>query len=244
MIKILRKEIINYLSRSENTSKCDSLVKFEVSEKSDFSFPINLQIWSNYLKIYGNLEDYHNNILVYAANNSSTDENQAIIEALLLAGIKIDKEVCHISLIRDKSLQRALDLVNRDDFCRWINPEAQSISIDIEYCENSSITNYRLQTMQKITRNLLRYSQYTYANDSSTADHRFVITTRSNFKANESVKNSNVKIILCGVVCNNDKKMSVTTAENYLKMRQDDMHLIALHKYGVRVKDNVVINIF
>jgi hypothetical protein len=40
------------------------------------------------------------------------------------------------------------------------------------------------------------------------------------------------------------KKNSHLTSEDFLKKREEDMHLMAIHKYGVRVKNDTVIKLY
>jgi hypothetical protein len=70
-----------------------------------------------------------------------------------------------------------------------------------------------------------------------------MLTTRSNSKNNEDT--NKIIPIVCGVVIDgNEKKNSHLTSEDFLKKREEDMHLMANFKYGVRVKNDTVIKLY
>lgn len=252
LINQFRKEIVNYLTKSlvksESALGCESLIKFSESER-DVSFSVHLHIWRNYLKKTDDLSKYNNSILIFSTNNVDADENQAI--ELLLEASKVwifplekvwrEKEICVLSFKKSYAFKKVLDLVYSCDYGRTSGKEEQSICIDVLQTENTSITQFRVETMQKSLKNLIKFSRYKLTDDSNAADQKYLLTTRSNLKNEENPNNA--KVIICAVVCNNDegdKKISHADAEGYLKKRQDDMHLIALHKYGVRIQNDTV----
>lgn len=249
LISQLRKQIINYLTKDlvkpENAAKCENLIKFDESG-CDISFAISLNIWSNYLKKTDDLSNYKNSILIFSTNNGETDENQALeflLEASKIWSLPIEKAcvekgLCLIYFNKSYTFQVVLDLVNTCDYARANNMEDETVFIDTLRAENSSITQFRVETMQKSLKNLIKFSRYKLTDDPNAASQKYLLTTRSNLKDEENP--SNAKVIMVGVVCDIDKKISHADVENYLKKRQDDLHLIALHKYGVRVQNDTV----
>lgn len=240
-----KEQLGRYLSRTENPA--ENLIKFEVSDEQDFSFIINLDLWSNYFKLEES-KAFNNNILIYATDNENNDEIQAL-EALKIESEKfafqIDKlEVknmkCFVKLMRNSTFKTMFKSISSDDYGKA--PKCgETMSINILETENSSITNFRLQTIDLVLKNLIFYSQYTLTDDSTSADHKVLLTTRSNFKKDNDGLDSNIITVLCSIVRDmdrNNKKISHQSADDYLKKRIDDMHLMALHKYGVRIKSD------
>lgn len=248
LIQVFKKQIISYLTRS--TSDCDSLIKFEINRNHDFGFQVSLEIWKNYFKIEESLADYRNNILIYAACDKNIDEEEAIDTLkktshawiFKIDKLSIDKGICLFTLNRQEIFKMLLDLVDSDRYGKSQKGESLSISIKTQKVLNSSITQFRLDTISRVVINLLKFSSFILAYDPSFADVPLLLTTRSNLKADESDKD--FKSIVCAVVCDKDeksKKISRIEASNYLaQQRQNDMHLIAVHKFGVRVKNDEV----
>jgi arginyl-tRNA synthetase len=140
--------------------------------------------------------------------------------------------------MRNSAFKTMFKSISSDDYGRA--PKCgETVSVNISETANSSITNFRLQTINLVLKNLISYSQYTLTDD-STANHKVLLTTRSNFKKDDDYSESDITV-LCSVVRDmdkNNKKISHQSAEEYLKKRIDDMHLMALHKYGVRIKSD------
>lgn len=239
--------MVSYLSRS--TSECDSLIKFEINSIQDFSFQISLQIWKNYFKVDLEDEEFQNNILIYAACAKNIELLETI-DMLKKASdpwiftidkIFIDKGICYISLNHHGTFKMLLNLIDGDEYGKADKKESVKISIKTQKILKSSITQFRLETIERILRNLLNFSPFVLTDDPSHADVPLLLTTRSNLKADE--KDKAFKSIVCAVVYDEDencKKTSCVEALNYLEKRQNDMHLIAVHKFGIRIKNDKV----
>jgi len=238
-----KEQLGKYLSRTENPA--ENLIKFEVSNLSDFSFIINLDLWSNYFKLE-ETGSYNNDILIYATDNEDNNKEQAM-EALKheserfafkIDSLEVTNMKCFIKLMRNSTFKTMFKSISSDDYGRALKC-GETVAINISETENSSITNFRLQAISLVLKNLISYSQYTLTDD-STADHKVLLTTRSNFKKDNDYLESDITV-LCSVVRDmdkNNKKISHQSQEDYLKKRIDDMHLMALHKYGVRIKSD------
>lgn len=240
-----KQKLVEYLTKSSDCYiKCENLIKFEFDSRFDFSFATS--IWSFYLN-QNNLDEFKNNILIFATNEQDIDENQAV-ERMIKASeqqqwpIKIQKAsivdgICEIHLDRSNLFRTILDLVAKDDFCRH-NKIGKTISLAVDQEEKSSITKFRLHTLEKVLAKLIKLSQYSLIKEGN-ADINFMLTTRSNSKNNEDSNKFNS--IVCGVVID-DKKCgkSQLSEDDFIKKRQEDMHLIAIHKYGLRVKNDSV----
>jgi uncharacterized surface protein with fasciclin (FAS1) repeats len=237
-----KEKLIEYLTKSTDSyAKCEKLIKFDVDAKFDFSF-VTSEPWNRFCE--NNWEKFGNNILIYGSNQHDIDEDQAVqklIKAsekwpLQIQNAKINcNGICEINLNRNNVIRLVLDLVTREDFCQYDKINGKSISLAIDEVEKSSITEFRLKTLKKVLIKLItHHSQYNLIMDKKTAYSNLMLTTRSNTKNNED--SEKLIPILCGVVA--EKKIN---AEEFLKKRQEDMHLMAVHKYGVRVKNDQVI---
>lgn len=241
-IDTFKRQLSEYLSRQ--TNPCDNLVKFEVSTEADFSFLASLKIWRNYIDIK-NADQLGDDILMYAAQASNCDE--AIVRLKEISSHffvhKIDKIQLNqarylVKLDRNAAFTAALKSIMSSDYGRQTKVE-ETVAITISELEDSSITNFRLQTLALVLKNLLSYSKYIPATSNSTANHKLLLTTRSNSKKNDCLE-PNI-VILCSVVRDNNessKKISHMPVDEYFKKRMDDMQLMALHKYGLRIKDD------
>ncbi|KAL7034679.1 hypothetical protein ACKWTF_008053 [Chironomus riparius] len=238
-----KEQLGKYLLRTENPA--ENLIKFEVNDGPDFCFTINLDLWANYFK-FEESRSFNNDILIYATDNENNDEKQAMEAlknesekfALKIDNLEVKNMKCFIKLMRNSTFKTMFKSIPSEDFGR-AQKCGETVSINILETENSSITNFRLQTINLVLKNLISYSQYTLTDD-STADHKVLLTTRSNFKRDNECTNSDITIV-CSVVRDmdrNNKKISHQSADDYMKKRIDDMHLMALHKYGVRIKSD------
>lgn len=244
IIKKFKQEIVTYLSRSASNN--DSLIKFEIISSHDFGFCINLEIWKNYFKLEEDPAEYKNNILIYAACEKNIDEELAIKKFKTISEnwsfevdkIWIEKGICCINLNRLETFKRMLHLISNDEYACYQKMEGQTISIKTDKVLSSSITKFRLDVIEIGLKNLISLTPYIY--DETNANINLFLTTRSNLKVDDNYRE--FIPIICGVVCDQkeSKKTSQMEAEEYLMKRQNDMHLIAIHKFGVRVKNDKV----
>ncbi|CAH0587123.1 unnamed protein product [Chrysodeixis includens] len=88
--------------------------------------------------------------------------------------------------------------------------------------DSHDLTTLRANYLCNVIRNLCALSG---------VKHRIVVTTKSTFKQD------GYQTVLCGTVLNSKSGAKETniTAEEFIRIRQDEMTLIAQHKYGVRV---------
>jgi hypothetical protein len=158
---------------------------------------------------------------------------------LQIEKLSIEKGICQISLNKLATFKTVLDVIDKDEYTATKKEENKSIFIKIHKIESSPITQFRLETIEKVLKKLLKFSQFSYTEDQTKATINLLLTSRSNLKASDSDKE--LKPIVCAVVCDDGgKKTSQLEAEKYLENRQNDMHLIAVHKFGLRVKNDKV----
>lgn len=247
-------ELVHYLSGLTN---CHKLIKFHETGEFDFSFAISLSIWKHYIKSLSDeiIKINHDNILIYATSNQETQESDAI-ERLKISSsnwsfdikdVKIKDHRCYLTINRLTAYSNVMrEISNNLNYGKQDKIEDETISLEAinqdysisetNLTPETSISDYRVQVTWKILKNLITYSKYIPLNDSSLAKHKLLITSKSNFSADYQKPHTN---LLCGVVKDQQtKKISQSTAQDYIKQRIQDMHLVSVHKYGVRVKND------
>jgi hypothetical protein len=240
LIAKFKRQLTEYLSK--HADPCGNLIVFENKNKYDLSFVKSYLIWCNYLQKAGHDDSSHNdNILLYGTGKK--DENEAIDElkraseqwTFQINRIEHDDNRYFVHLHRSSAISTVLSFINTLDYVEKDEKETISIELNVGGNDESSITDFRLQTIETSLRNLIIHAtKYKYVTDSSIAKHKLVLTTSSNSK----MRNEHGKIMIhCGVVLNENKK-SLQSAEEFLAKRTNEMHLTAVHKYGLRVKND------
>lgn len=114
------------------------------------------------------------------------------------------------------------------------------VSIETEEHDelSCSMVELRMEIISRVVRNLISYSKYNYSMDPTMAQHKIQFITKINPRKDQKVLTDR-KRVLCGAVNSPvDNKISHQTASEYLKKRCSDMHLISIHKFGVRAKND------
>jgi hypothetical protein len=206
-----------------------------------------LKIWRNYLinNIQeSDIETCKDSILHYTSKDKSIVGEDQALNALIIASeswifqiasatIETRKNRVILSLNRSVTFKYVLQNIQHIINNHPPKDDTRTIHIDYDNDQTGSITQFRLEIIAKILKNLIsKYTEFVLTNE-SIAENKILLTTRSNFKTNEIVS-SNVKIIKCGVVTNQNELQ----AESYLEKRRNDIHLLAIHRHGMRAKDN------
>lgn len=246
------KQVKDFLTRSCESASAEKVMRFyENQGPNDFSFPISLQIWRRYLK---DIDDekilrYGDNILQYAFDTLEVD---TLIERLLKESSKwvfpveevlIEKGRCSFKLKRTSGFREIItEIYNDNSYGKCVKVPGESVALNIEDCsDTSSITQFRLELIKSVCERLLVYSRFEFAADSKDAKHSLLFTTKSNASL-QDIQRGEKTVVTCGVIVDpTSRKTSSVTSETYIKMRCDDMHLIAIHKYGVRAKDDAAL---
>lgn len=241
LVRAFSKELSKFLTRSDQDFV--KLIKFdETGRTSDFSFSLSLKIWMNYLKTVSNddVNKYQDNILMFAAEGS-VDE---AVEKLKLAGwtfriesVEIKDFRCYLTVDRAAAYKKFLNELT-GSYGRRKKVEDETLSLEIDNDDTStSIKQYRVELVQRVLENLLAYSKFVIVTDPAIAKHKILVSSKSNLSKNDD--RFDRKLVTCGVVIDQaTKKVSQLEAKDYIKKRSEDMHLISIHKYGVRVKND------
>lgn len=234
-------EIAKYLSRS--TCQCSKLIQFHETGESDFSFPLSLEIWSNLVKLDNTTVGKYQNIIDYSTGDPSMQDLQGL-ERLKAASsdwtFKIETAVlsknrCFLTINRAESFTRLLTGMT-NGYGKRAKVEDETLSIESANHSESSITRLRVEMISAAVLNLIAYSKFTIVRDSAIAKHKILMTSHSNING---VLPGTIKKLVCGAVLDQATgKISQMDAQEYISKRCADMHLISVHKYGVRVKDD------
>jgi DALR anticodon binding domain len=243
LTKTFSKDLSRYLSRSD--SDCVKLIKFHDTGSFDFSFPISLKIWFNYAKVTrDDTGKFQDNVLLFATDDPTTNINQAMEKlkssstswVLLVQSLEIKNYRCQITINKAGTYKTFLNELS-ETYGRRRKAEDETLSLEIDSDVSTLITQYRLNVVKEVVKNLLSYSKFVVVNDPSIAKHKILVTSKSNLIKDDLRLDR--KLLTCGAVIDPaTKKISQEAAKDYLRKRSEDMHLISIHKYGVRVKND------
>ena len=252
LLNTFYEELTKYLSKSDDVNlnkNLQKLMKLQDRDNFDFQFPISISnVWKNYLKLNENdVEKYCDNILLYSINATSEDSIERSIEALknesktwtlTIENIELIDSRCQFTINRASSYKRILMFTSSStSYGTNEKIETETIHIETDGDDKSTVTQYRVRLVADVLQKLIPFSRFILVNDPSTAKHKILVTSKSKLPTDEN--QTSCVLLTCGAVTNpTDKKISNTNAHDYIKQRTEDMHLISIHKYGVRVKDD------
>lgn len=240
--KTFSKQLAKYLSRSD--CDCTKLIKLHDTGDFDFSFPTSCKIWDIYLR-NSNINDdkTQDNILRFATEDYESD-NEELLRKLkeissnfifAIETLELKNYRCSLTLQRDQVYKNFLTNFT-SSYGKRKKTEDETVHIEVD-TGDECITQYRVNLIGKVLQNLIGFSRYFSVNDPSIAKYKILVTSKSNFPKDDE-RSARTKII-CGTVLDPvEKKASKTSSVDYIKKRSDDMHLISIHKYGVRAKNS------
>ncbi|KAI5631483.1 DALR anticodon binding domain-containing protein [Phthorimaea operculella] len=147
---------------------------------------------------------------------------------LQVDNVKAIKDRIHVFLLRPTAIRVGLIEATRNTniILQQISQENPKVRLDPLCDDEKSITSLRLKYLTNSIQNL-------YLLDSECKKRKpdILISSKSSSKSDDGY------MILCGTVLNSKTgaKESNLTGEDFIKLRQNEMTLIAQHKYGVRV---------
>lgn len=191
-----------------------------LNKNGDYSFALEKNIWSKEI-----------------------DENQ--LEQLLtksqswkmpIKNYSINQNRCFLYLDRITIMKYVLKEIDSSaNNYGMYDSTLSPIKLSVEYVtpDGSEVTDYRLDLIKSTIENCIKYSKPDYSKSSKNIN----LTAKGNLKHENT--------ITCGIV--NDpsdklepKKISKMLTTNYIKKRSIDVQLLAIHKYGLRVKNENV----
>ncbi|CAG4929035.1 unnamed protein product [Colias eurytheme] len=198
----------------------------QLKTQGDFSFPNTVKSWVEILDGI-NLQNDDEGLLkrLHKDSDSLLQASQSWTLPIRKA-IEI-KDRVHIFLERRKAIEVGLthSFTNNERIHNGVNKG--DILVESDSNENTKcITSLRVNYTTKVINNLCAIS-----NKCSELKPKLFVTSKSSVKLEDS------KIVLCGTVinCKTGAKETTITAEDFIRLRQEELTLIAQHKYGVRV---------
>lgn len=250
LLQVFINSLIQYLSKLNG--KSTKLIKFvETGQEYDFSFPTSLKIWKNQIEgfTYNEIDTFQDNIMFYSLGRIPDKfdevENSLKHESLNwifhIESVKLVNNRCYLNLSRAHAFETCLMKID-ETYGKCEKDELDTVNIEVENQGDSSVTQHRVITIANVISNLIEFSKFIQVKDPSIAKYKVFITSKSNPKKNEESRNDR-QLIICGPVLDTkDNKVSSKTAQDLIQLRMNDMHLIAIHKYGIRVKDDESFN--
>ncbi|XP_028167348.1 DALR anticodon-binding domain-containing protein 3 [Ostrinia furnacalis] len=197
--------------------------------QGDFSFPDTLKSWHEHIDLQG-LQVDADGALMSCIGKEATD---LITESknwrLEVAKVTNVNGRVHMFLDRLKSIPVGLAeaLEYNNELIKRISDSTNKVRLDSD-SDDDSLTSLRLKYLTKSIDNL--YSIHAKASE-RTDSVSVIVTSKSTFKSGTG------HAVLCGVVLNaktGAKEVNIK-ADDFIRIRQEEMSLIAQHKYGVRV---------
>lgn len=248
-LRVVKNEIIKHLTGRSISHVQNNLIRHD-SGDHDLCFLTTLNIWKNYLPELKNENSstYSNNILFYRANDPSITIDQAL-ECLKIASRDWEFQIyaadynenenkCLIYLDRSRTYRLFIDeILNNDHYGMCNKFTEETICMEVETSSDLYITEYRMQLVALVMKNLIAYSKYVLVTNSATSKHKLYLTTKSNSGKDEN-RNGWTRVV-CGVVSDKrTRKASTMSTSEYLDQRHSQLYLTSIHKYGALVKDD------
>ncbi|VVC87070.1 unnamed protein product, partial [Leptidea sinapis] len=228
-INILIANIYSFLLTDKKIPKHGNLIKkhsINLFEQGELSFPNDIKCWIQYLdqKLLPN----EANLMKYIGKGAeilikeSKKWNLSIEKVIELKG----RLFIHVDRPKAMSLCFFNSHRNNQILLSELIKENSSICADPLDHESTCITSLRVCCLTRVIQHL-----YGIHKCKDNVSERIFVTSRSSSKFGEN------KVILCGTVLNSDTGMKETAsnADDFIRLRQEELTLIAQHKYGVRV---------
>ncbi|XP_049872755.1 DALR anticodon-binding domain-containing protein 3 [Pectinophora gossypiella] len=229
-LEIFSGKVFEFIT-NENRIKRDLLVKKHsehLQVLGDFSFPNTLKSWRGVLNSTRVTNECDNNLLKSIGKKPEVLVEESQKWVLKVKNVKEVNDRIHLFLVRPIAIRVGLTdgLKNKYLISQKIDEGTSKVQLD-PLCEDTKcITSLRLKHLTKSIQNL-----YTLSEECGEKAPSIVVSSKSTSRSDDG------QMILCGTVLNSKTgvKECAVTADNFIKLRQNEMTLIAQHKYGVRV---------
>ncbi|XP_073829415.1 DALR anticodon-binding domain-containing protein 3 [Musca autumnalis] len=220
----------------------------------EVSFPLKPEIWENY---FPTVKGFKVNTEALDMLNGSEDSDQSndLITAAKswtypVANLNINHERCHLHLCRPAIIKLLMQQVLSDPLYGHLRKNA-NCHVELrplqEYgLKTDDLSFYRAKLMYETLQKLLCYSRWHIVGnetsqkiDENSILKLNILSVASKVGVENVVGDANVNI-KCGLVTDPSTKGKICQlpAQEYISLRSNDMCLMALHKYGVRVKQD------
>ncbi|XP_011551909.3 DALR anticodon-binding domain-containing protein 3 [Plutella xylostella] len=220
-------DIFFFLTGKEPSQK-NQLIKRHTEHlhtQGDCSFPNTLKSWHEYVRKDGK-SICGENVTLLKYIGKTTDDLIAASKQwhLKVTKIKEVKDRIHLFFDRPSTIQQGLaeSVRNHDILKTRLSEKVSTVQTDPLCTQTDDLTSLRLQCLSTAIENLNAVSNLTCS---------VMMTSKSSSSAPEGTR-----LVLAGTVLNakTGVKESTITAEEYNRLRHNEMTLIAQHKYGVR----------
>ncbi|XP_026484219.2 DALR anticodon-binding domain-containing protein 3 [Vanessa tameamea] len=199
-----------------------------LQQLGDFSFPNNVKSWQEFLDSVQLQNSLNQVSLLKYINKDLTNliETSQNWDIPVVKATELNERI-HLLIDRFKAIQVCFHnaSINNEFILQRIHGNTNLVKLDPSCKKTNCITYLRIKILTDVIRNLYLLNVCPESTD--------IIVT---LKSKSDVNNYN-KSIFCGTVLNakTGTKENTITAEEYIRIRQDELTLIAQHKYGVRV---------
>lgn len=215
------KDIFHYFVTDSSKDTANAIIKRhtdKLAQFGDYSFPLNLQNWVQYLPSHQHLST--DNIFTYREQHydvsfqSITDHINDFVQNSRKWTLQIERAVitenrCAIFLNRYNTFQLTLHTVLNDPNygCYECNQSYVVVRKDTDDAEKEPLTNYRCRVVQNVIENLTKYSN-------GSAEKKLLYVTH---KSTDLDTPDGSTQIFVGNVTSTDKKVLNVDATDYIR---------------------------
>ncbi|KAI8116703.1 hypothetical protein FF38_09941 [Lucilia cuprina] len=235
----------------ENYRKMSTLIRIhseKLQQSGDVSFPCKTEIWLNYFPDCSRKLNESAFQLAKVEDEVGEQEKSKFLEAAKewlfpVAKLVVRQERIHLHLHRSVIVARLVpDVLTSDNYGQLQKVANKKVYLNqlLENCTQDDLSFYRNKLMHNVLQKLLQYSRWHQVdNKEENMENNSIINVQVQSVASKMVEN-NCVIIKCGLVTDpsNNGKRCLLSTKDYLSIRSNDMTLMALHKYGIRVKQD------
>uniref|UniRef100_A0A1I8MTC6 Uncharacterized protein n=1 Tax=Musca domestica TaxID=7370 RepID=A0A1I8MTC6_MUSDO len=257
----ITRHFVNFPENNEAREKChcaSTLIRIhneKLAVNGDISFPLKPDIWKKYFQITKGFKVKEEEINALNDPQQQDVRNEFINKAqswsFPIAKLDIGQERCHLHLQRPAIIRLLIQKV-LSDACYGTLRKSDSRLVKLlplqEYgLRREDLSFYRAKLMYETLQKLLSYSRWlivdkeeTLPSEGNSVLKLNILSVASKVTAECRLNADSSVNIKCGLVTDpatNGKICQLPTQE-YIGLRSNDMCLMALHKYGVRVKQD------
>ncbi|KPJ05160.1 DALR anticodon-binding domain-containing protein 3 [Papilio xuthus] len=216
----------NFLTGRDGDDK-GTLIKAHSSNLQalgDFSFPNTITAWHEYMNEEADLNN--SNFLTCVKKDAADIINASSKWKLSVRNVKFINDRVHLFIDRRTAIRVCLECCTANN--HWIIQKLnnkQNVACIDPSCDGASITSLRVKSLVHAINSLVAINSGNLPETS-----RIVVTSKSSNMCGAG------QTVLCGPVlnANTNVKESILSGEDFIKLRQNELMLIAHHKYGLR----------
>ncbi|XP_075158279.1 uncharacterized protein LOC142231536 [Haematobia irritans] len=245
------------ISHQESPDSCRSITTLirlhneKLGKFGDISFPSNSDIWSKYFPASKGFKLNENSFeLINEVSETSGQEllDKAKTWNFPVFKFKIEQERCHLYLQRSSITRNLIQQVLGDPQCYGNLRKSSNCCVRImalqQYgLDQEDISFYRAKLLHQTLKRIASISRWQVEDDnvamSNSCNLEINVQSVASKISPEVLQESSVTM-KCGLVTDPITKGRVCqlTTQDYLSLRSNDVSLMALHKYGIRVKQD------